>query len=69
MNPRALVVPFMVAAMCATNVAHADNDDFAYQQTNLVSGGAITPKTPDRNLQNPLGNSGPPRRAILDRRQ
>jgi hypothetical protein len=32
----------MVAAMCATNVAHADNDDFAYQQTNLVSGGAIT---------------------------
>ena len=45
----------MVAAMCATNVAHADNDDFAYQQTNLVSDGAVTAKTPDKNLQNPWG--------------
>jgi hypothetical protein len=53
MNSRDRFVPFMVAAMCATNVAHADNDDFAYQQTNLVSDGAVTAKTPDKNLQNP----------------
>ena len=59
MNSRDLFVPFMVAAMCATNVAHADNDDSAYQQTNLVSGGAITPKTPDKNLQKSLGEQRP----------
>jgi uncharacterized protein (TIGR03118 family) len=55
MNSRALFVSLMVAAICATNIARAENDDFAYQQTNLVSDGAITAKTSDRNLQNPWG--------------
>ena len=55
MNSRALFVPLMVAALFATDTAQADNDDFAYQQSNLVSDGAITAMTLDRNLQNPWG--------------
>jgi hypothetical protein len=53
MNSRALFVPLMAAAICATNVGHADNGDFAYQQTNLVSDGAVAAKTADKNLQHP----------------
>jgi uncharacterized protein (TIGR03118 family) len=55
MNPRALFVPLMMVALCTTNVGRADNDDFAYQQTNLVSDGAIAARTTDKNLQNPWG--------------
>jgi uncharacterized protein (TIGR03118 family) len=55
MNPRPLCVPLLVVLLGATGIGHADNDDFAYQQTNLVSDGAVTAKTPDKNLQNPWG--------------
>ena len=53
-NSRPLFVP-LIAAMCATNDAHADNDYFSYQHTNLVFDGAIITKTTDKNLQNPWG--------------
>lgn len=41
------------AALCA--VARADDDDFAYKQTNLVSDGAVTAKVMDPQLKNPWG--------------
>jgi hypothetical protein len=51
---RLVTVPLIsVATLCITNIAHADKDDFAYQQTNLVSDGAACALTPDQNLKNP----------------
>src|SRR4029077_19403054 len=37
------------------SVVRADNDDFAYKQTNLVSDGAVPARTTDPNLKNPWG--------------
>ncbi len=53
---RHLLTPLIVAAAtCATSVAYADNDDFAYKQTNLVSDGAVSALVTDSNLKNPWG--------------
>ncbi len=40
---------------CVANLAQADNDDFAYKQTNLVSDGAVSARTTDPKLKNPWG--------------
>jgi len=58
MNPiqRHFIVPLIVAASaCMTNVVLADNDDFAYKQTNLVSDGAVAALATDPQLKNPWG--------------
>ena len=55
MTVRTLFIPLMFAALCTANVGRAADDDPAYQQTNLVSDGAITAKTTDKNLQNSWG--------------
>jgi uncharacterized protein (TIGR03118 family) len=53
---RYFVVPLMLAATtCLTNVVFADNDDFAYKQTNLVSDGAVPALKIDPQLKNPWG--------------
>lgn len=53
---RALLAPIaLAAAACLTTVVHADGDDFAYQQTNLVSDGAVQAVTIDAHLKNPWG--------------
>ncbi len=52
---RLLVAILTITAACATSSAFADNDDFAYQQTNLVSDGAVAAQTTDPNLKNPWG--------------
>lgn len=54
--PRHFVLPLIViAAVCTTNLVRADDDDFAYKQTNLVSNGAVPAKTTDPKLKNPWG--------------
>jgi uncharacterized protein (TIGR03118 family) len=58
MNPiqRHFILPLIaVATTCMANVARADNDDFAYRQTNLVSDGAVSALTTDPQLKNPWG--------------
>ena len=45
----------LAAAAFLTTVAYADRDDFAYQQTNLVSDGAVQARTTDGQLKNPWG--------------
>jgi hypothetical protein len=55
MTVRILFIPLMFEALCTANVGRAADDDHGFQQTNLVSDGAITAKTTDRNLQNPWG--------------
>lgn len=53
---RALLAPFALAAVaCLTTVARADGDDFAYQQMNLVSDGAVQALATDGHLKNPWG--------------
>jgi uncharacterized protein (TIGR03118 family) len=53
---KVLLAPIaLVAATCLTTVAYADRDDFAYQQTNLVSDGAVQALTTDGQLKNPWG--------------
>lgn len=53
---RALLAPIaLAAAACLTTVAYADADHFAYQQTNLVSDGAVQALTTDGHLKNPWG--------------
>jgi len=53
---RHLIVPSLaVAIACATSVVRADDNDFAYKQTNLVSDGAVTALTTDPHLKNPWG--------------
>ena len=53
---RNLLAPIaLVAAASLTTVAYADRDDFAYQQTNLVSDGAVQALTTDGHLKNPWG--------------
>jgi uncharacterized protein (TIGR03118 family) len=55
MTVRTLFIPLMFAALCTASLGRAADDDPAYQQTNLVSDGAITARTTDKNLQNPWG--------------
>jgi len=57
MNPinRLFVPLIIVSTICLTSVARADNDDFAYKQTNLVSDGAVPARTTDPQLKNPWG--------------
>jgi uncharacterized protein (TIGR03118 family) len=58
MNPiqRYFILPLIAAASIgATTVVCADNDDFAYKQTNLVSDGAVSALTTDPQLKNPWG--------------
>ena len=43
------------AVVCMTSAARADNDDFAYSQTNLVSDGAVAALKTDAHLKNPWG--------------
>lgn len=53
---RTLLAPMaLAAAACLTTVVYADADDFAYQQTNLVSDGAVQAMTTDGRLKNPWG--------------
>ena len=53
---KALLAPIaLAAAACLTTVVYADGDDFAYQQTNLVSDGAVQAMTVDGHLKNPWG--------------
>jgi uncharacterized protein (TIGR03118 family) len=53
---RYCIVPLTLAATtCLTNVVFADNDDFAYKQTNLVSDGAVPALKTDPQLKNPWG--------------
>jgi uncharacterized protein (TIGR03118 family) len=53
---KVLLAPIaLAAAACLTTVAYADTDDFAYQQTNLVSDGAVQASTTDGHLKNPWG--------------
>src|SRR5450631_2438555 len=50
------IVPLIATAtMCLTNIVRADDDDFAYKQTNLVSDGATSAGTTDPQLKNPWG--------------
>ncbi len=44
-----------ISAVAACMAAYADNDDFAYKQTNLVSDGLVSAATTDKNLVNPWG--------------
>ena len=57
MNPirKQLLVTLVVLCACVAQVARADNDDFAYKQTNLVSNGAVAALTTDPQLKNPWG--------------
>ncbi len=56
MLQRHLITPLLIAATtCVTTVVRADNDDFAYKQTNLVSDGAVAAVTTDTQLKNPWG--------------
>jgi uncharacterized protein (TIGR03118 family) len=50
---RQLIFATVAAATCL--VASADNDDFAYKQTNLVSDGFVPALTTDMHLKNPWG--------------
>jgi len=53
---RTLLAPIaLAAAACFTTAVHADSDDFAYQQKNLVSDGAVQASTTDGHLKNPWG--------------
>jgi uncharacterized protein (TIGR03118 family) len=56
MSLRQVIMPLVViSALGLAGLARADDDDFAYQQANLVSNGAVTAKTTDMNLKNPWG--------------
>jgi len=58
MNPfqRQFAIGMMATAgVLLASAVHADNDDFAYKQTNLVSDGAVQAGETDTNLKNPWG--------------
>jgi uncharacterized protein (TIGR03118 family) len=48
------------ATICTATVVRADNDDFAYKQTNLVSDGAVPAQSTDPQLKNPWGIAAVP---------
>jgi uncharacterized protein (TIGR03118 family) len=53
---RHFIVPLIaVVSICMAYTVRADNDDFAYKQTNLVSDGAVPALTIDPQLKNPWG--------------
>lgn len=49
-----------LATLSLIQTARADRDDFAYQQKNLVSDGAVTASKVDPNLKNPWGIAAAP---------
>ena len=56
-----VLTPLLIATLaCLAATAQADNDDFAYKQTNLVSDGAVAAQTTDPQLKNPWGIAGFP---------
>src|SRR5215467_546481 len=52
---RLIAVVGTAAVACLTGTSRADNDDFAYSQTNLVSDGAVSASMVDMHLKNPWG--------------
>lgn len=56
LNSQRLLAIFAATA-CMTGVVRAENDNFAYKQTNLVSDGAVAAAVTDPNLKNPWGSA------------